>query len=110
MKDNCNNISVIPDVHQLVGGVAIVGIDWSETRFEGGEQTFEILRAVVHVLRDFVLLLNASVEKGLGDSVCSSIEIGPGVRLIFVLLGKSVGKPSGDRFPGVGEVPGCCSG
>jgi hypothetical protein len=110
VKDNCYNISVIPDVDQLVSGVAIVGIDWSEARFESGEQTFEILRAVVHVLRNFVLLLNASVEKGLGDSVSSSIEIGPGVRLIFVLLGESVWKPFGDRLPGIGEVPGCCCG
>jgi hypothetical protein len=110
MKDNCNDVGVVPDVDQLVSGVAIVGIDWSEARFESGEQTFEILRAVVHVLRNFVLLLNASVEKGLGDSVSSSIEIGPGVRLIFVLLGESVWKPFGDRLPGIGEVPGCCCG
>jgi hypothetical protein len=46
----------------------------------------------------------------LGDSVSSSIEIGPGVRLIFVLLGESVWKPFGDRLPGIGEVPGCCCG
>ena len=91
VEDNCNNIGVIPDVYQLVGGVAIVGIDRSEARFKGREQAFEILRAVVHVLRDFVLLLNASVEKALGDSVCSLVEISPGVRLIFVLLSGSVG-------------------
>ena len=91
MEDNSNNISVIPDVHKFIGGVAIVGIDRSEARFKGREQAFEILRAVVHVLRDFVLLLNASVEKALGDSVCSLVEISPGVRLIFVLLSGSVG-------------------
>ena len=91
MKDNRDNIGVIPDVHQLVSGVAIVGIDRREARFEGGEQTFEILRAVVHVLRDFVLLLNASVEKSLGDSVSSAVEISPGIHVIVVLLSGRVG-------------------
>jgi hypothetical protein len=46
VEDDCNNIGVIPDVHKFVGCVPIVGVDRSEARFEGGEQTFEILRAV----------------------------------------------------------------
>ena len=110
MKDNCNNIRVIPDVDQLVSGVAMVGIDGCESSFESRKQTFEVLGAVVHVLRDFVLLLNAGVEKALGDSVCSLIEIGPGVHIIVVLLGKSVRKPFSDGLPSIGEVPGCCCG
>ena len=70
----------------------MVGIDWCESGFESSEQTFKVLRTVVHVLRNFVLLLNANIQKTLCDAVCSLIEIGPGIHIIVVLLGKSVGK------------------
>ena len=77
MKDNCNNVGVVPDVHQFISGVAIVGVHWREASLESGKQTFQVLRAVVHVLRDFVLLLDAGVQETLGDSVGALVEIGP---------------------------------
>ena len=77
MKDNCNDVGVVPDVHQFISGVAIIGVHRSETRLESRKQTFQVLRAVVHVLRDFVLLLDAGIQQTLGDSVGAAVEIGP---------------------------------
>ena len=95
VKDNCNDVGIVPDVHQLISGVAIVGIDWCKSGFESGEQTFKILRTVVHVLRNFVLLLNAGIEKTLSDSVCTLVEISPGIDVIVILLSKCIGESFG---------------
>ena len=98
-------VGVVPEVHQLVGGVAVVGVDDGEARLEGGEDRLEVLRAVVEVLRDLVLFGRAGSQECRGDPVRTSIEVGPRVGASALLLCERVGDARRHGLPQVSEVP-----
>ena len=72
-----DRVGVVPQVDELVVGVAVVGVDRDEAGLEGGEHRLEVLGAVVEVLRDLVLLGRPGVEQRAGDAVGPAVELAP---------------------------------
>jgi hypothetical protein len=56
VKDNCANISVIPEVDEFVRCVSIVRVDDGHPSLERGENTFDVVRGVIQILSNLVLL------------------------------------------------------
>jgi hypothetical protein len=100
-----DDVGVVPEVDQLVGRVAVVGVDRGEPGLERPERALEVLGRVVEVLRDLVLLDRARVEQRCGDAVGATVELRPGRGPIALALRGSVGDLRRDALPDVGEVP-----
>ncbi len=100
-----DDVGVVPQVDQLVGGVAVVGVDGRQPGLERAERRLEVLGRVVEVLGDLVLLGDAGVEQRGGDAVGPPVELGPRRRPPGVTLGQRVGLALGQRLEQVREVP-----
>ena len=61
VKDDRRRVGVVPEEHQLLGAVAVIRVDGHEARLHRGEDGLEVLVAVVEVLGDLVLALEAGV-------------------------------------------------
>ena len=105
VEDDGDDVGVVPQVAQLVGGVAVVRVDHGQAGLEGGEHRLEVLRAVVEVLGDLVLLDDAPAQEMGGDGVGAPVELPPGPRRAGVPLRRRVRQPVGDRLPNLGVVP-----
>jgi hypothetical protein len=66
LEDDGDGVGVVPQVEQLVLGVAVVRVDGDEARLPGGEHRLEVLRPVVEVLGDLVLVAAPGREEGGG--------------------------------------------
>src|SRR5581483_8148320 len=105
VEDHGDRVGVVPQVHQLVGRVAIVGVDGDEPGLEAREQCLDVRRAVVEVLRHLVLMDGAGVEQRAGDAVGTAVDLGPGAGQVALDDAARVGELIGDRLPDVGEAP-----
>ena len=56
VEDDGDGVGVVPQVGELVVGVAVVGVDRHEAGLEHAEHALEVLRAVVQVVRHLVLV------------------------------------------------------
>ena len=100
-----DDVGVVPQVHQLVGRVPVVGVDGGEADLERSEDRLEVLGCVVEVLGDLVLLARVRPEQRRGDAVGAAVELGPRGGAGALLLGERVGDLRCHRLPQVGEVP-----
>ena len=100
-----DHVGVVPQVDELVGGVAVVGVDHGEADLERGEERLQVLGRVVQVLRDLVLFRGTGCEQRRGDAVGATVELRPRERAVALLLREGVGDLVGHRLPEVGEVP-----
>ena len=105
VEDHGGDVGVVPQVHQLIGGVAIVGVDRGHAGLEASVQALDVFGAVVQVLGDLVLLDQTGVEQRSGDAVGTRVELRPGDRPIALLLCEFVGDPISDPLEDIGEVP-----
>ena len=71
------DVGVVPQVDELVGGVAVVGVDRGEADLERGEDRLHVLRRVVQVLGDLVLFHGTGREQRGGDAVGAAVELRP---------------------------------
>jgi hypothetical protein len=100
-----HSVAVVPQVHQLVPGVAVVRIDRYEREFEAGEQCFEVLGAAVHVLGNLVLPSDPGAEQQGGKTIGASVELGPRVATSAVHGRLGAGETLGVGLPDIGHVP-----
>ena len=105
VKDDGDGIAVAPQIHQLVGGVAVVGVHRNEPRLIKGKHALHVLDRVIEVMGDFVLVLGASAQQARGDAVGPPVEFCPGEGSIRLSLCHRVGKAVGVVFPDFGEIP-----
>ncbi len=105
VEHDCGGVGVVPQVHEFVGCVAVVGVDHGEAGLERCEHRLEVLRAVVEVLGHLVLLGRFRVQQRGGDTVGPPVELGPRVGALALLLGERVGDLHRHRLPQVCEVP-----
>ena len=63
MENHTGDVTIVPEVDELVGTVTEVGVERDERAFEAGDDRFEILRRVVQILRHLVLTLQAVLDQ-----------------------------------------------
>ena len=90
VEDDGDDVGVVPQVDELVGGVAVVGVDGRQPGLERAERRLEVLGRVVEVLGDLVLLGDAGGEQRGGDAVGAPVELGPRRRPPGMTLGQRV--------------------
>ena len=100
-----DDVGVVPQVHQLVGGIPVVRVDRRHSGLEAAEYALDVLGAVVEVLGDLVLFDQPGVEQGAGDAVGAGVELRPCHGAVTLLLGEFTGDLIGDPLEDVGEVP-----
>ena len=100
-----DGIGVVPEVGELVLGVAVVGVHRDQTRFEAREHRLDVLVRVVEILRDLVLLRGARRDQRPRHAVRSAVELRPREPVVTVRERGRVGQRVGNRLPHVREVP-----
>jgi hypothetical protein len=100
-----HGVGVVPEVGQLVVGVAVVRVDRDQPRLPRRVERLQVLRPVVEVLRHLVLALDAELEEGGGDPVGPPVELLPREAPVPVDLRRRVGLDVGHRLPHLGDVP-----
>ncbi len=105
VEDHGHRVGVLPQVHQLVVGVAVVGVDGDHADLVGGVGGLQVLRAVVEVQGQLVLLGHSRAEQPAADVVGAMVELPPGEGVAAVHEGRCLGHLLGHRLPHVGEVP-----
>ena len=63
VEDDGDDVGVVPQVDELVGGVAVVGVDDRQPGLERAERRLQVLGRVVEVLGDLVLLGDAGGQQ-----------------------------------------------
>ena len=105
MKHNRSRISVIPEIFQFIGGVAIVRIYWHVGGLEGCKHRLHIFRAVVEILRYRLLAFKPSVDEVLRNAVCSSIDVTPRESAVTVNETVLIRNVIRNALPDIGEIP-----
>ena len=77
VEDDRHRVGVLPEVTELVVGVAVVGVDRDQPDLEGGEERLQVLGAVVEIEGHLVLLDHAQVQQVSGHTVGPAVELGP---------------------------------
>src|SRR5437588_6000 len=98
-------VGVVEEVGDLLGPVAVVGVDGDEAGLEGGHVGLQVLRAVVEVGGELGLPGQAGVEQIGGQPVGPAVELAPGDDPFTLELARGVGHLGCHCFPHVGEVP-----
>jgi hypothetical protein len=105
VEDHGAGVGVGPQVEQLVGGVAVVGVDRGQPELERGEHGLEVLGARVEVLRDARTGFEALLEQPGREGVGPLVEALPGRAAIPLDERHPLRLHLGDRLPHLGEVP-----
>jgi hypothetical protein len=100
-----HHVAVVPQVHELVVEVPVVGVDRGQPGLERPEHRLDVLGAVVEVLGDLVLLRGAVGEELGGHPVGPPVHLGPREAPVAVDEGLGVGHLLGHDLPHVCEVP-----
>ena len=105
VEDDGDDVGVVPQVGQLVGRVAVVGVDHGEPGLERGEHRLEVLRGRCRGTGRPCPARRRPGRGGgrrrrrrAGRTAATSTSSG-------VPLGRRVGQPVGDRLPHLGVVP-----
>jgi hypothetical protein len=98
-------VGVVEQIDQLVGDVAIVGVDRDEARLERREIGLEVFGGVVEIGRDLGLPAESDLQKPRRQGVGPAVEIGPGQAPLAMDLRRAVRNGVGHRFPDVGVIP-----
>ena len=105
MEDHGNGVGVVPEVLQFVVGVAVVGVHRNESGLVHTEHALEVLGAVVHVLRHFVLVVGARSEQRCSDAIGATIELAPREHAVALHLRRCFGKAIGVVLPHFSKIP-----
>ena len=105
VEHNGGGISVGPQLHQFIAGIAVVGVDRHQRGFEGSEGGFHVGRSVVQVERDLVLRLQSGTQQRLRHAVGAAVEVAPRKPFFAVNQRRAVRNRIGDRFPHIGKRP-----
>jgi hypothetical protein len=100
-----HHVGVVPQVHQLVGGVAVVRVHDGRAGLERRERRLDVLGRVVEVLGHLVLLADAGGQQGRGDAVGAAVHLGPRRGRAGVAQRHGTRLPLRQRLEQVREVP-----
>ena len=105
MEDDCLGVGVVEEIEQLLGLVAVVGVDRGQARLEGGIVGLQVLRRVVEIGRDLGLMAEPGLQQMRGQGVGPPVKVAPADDPLSADLGRTIRRRRGDLFPDVGEVP-----
>ena len=77
MKHHRLGVGVVEEVRQLLGAVAIVGVDRCQAGLESREIGLQILRAIIEKGRDLRLALEPRVDQMGGQRVGAGVKLYP---------------------------------
>ena len=105
LEDDRARVGVVPEVEELVGGVAVVRVDRHERSLEHSVHGLHVLGPVVHVVGHGLLPLEAGGHEMTGDAVGATIDLAPCAHLVGMDQAGRIGQLFGHELPDVGEVP-----
>ena len=98
-------VGIVEEVRDLVGPVAVVGVERRQARLEGGHVRLEVLGTVVEVGAHLGLPSQTRLEQVGGQGVRPSVEVGPADDTVALHLARRVRNALCDGLVHVGEVP-----
>ena len=105
VEDDRFDVGVVPQVGELVAGVAVVGVDRHQPGLERREQALQVLGRVEEELGDLGLVAEPGVEQRGGDAVGALVEVPPRRDAAVAVERGRVGEAVGHRLPHVGVGP-----
>ena len=102
---NGDGIGVLPQVDQLVVGVAVVGVDRDQADLVGGVAGLQVVGAVVEVESELVLFGHSGPEQPPAYVVGPLIELAPGPGVAPLDQSRRIGQLVGHGLPHISEVP-----
>jgi hypothetical protein len=105
MENNRFRIGIIEEIQNFFWAIAIVGINRSETTFEGRYIGFKIFRTVVEIGGNFALMGEAMGDHVGSQGVGSGVELAPRYDSITMDLTWVIRNLLPNRFVNVGEIP-----
>ena len=105
MKDHRRRFGIVPEVADLVGAVAVVGVHRHEPDLVGGKDRLEVLGPVKEELGEPVLFGDAEGQQPRGDAVGSPVEVAKRRGVRALALRDRLGHMVGDRLVDRCELP-----
>jgi hypothetical protein len=107
VEDHSLRISVVEEVEQLLGAIAVVDVEWREPTLERGVVGLEVFGPVVEIGCDLGLLGQARGDEVGGQSVRVAVKRAPGDDTLALDDGGMIRLDGRDRFVdiSIGEIP-----
>jgi len=106
LEDQRLAVAVVDHMGQLRLEIAVVDVDWADSRLEGPELGFEIFGSIMRIDRQLCARLQAMVGQHPGNTGGAILIFGPAAALVAVHNRGLVGYRRGNIFPDIGHLPG----
>ena len=97
-------VGIGKQVAQFIGSIAVIDVEGHRAKLAGGNEAFEIGRAVEEIEPHSIAAPHALRRQPCGQSVAPVIELGKAIARLRPDHGQPVRHRAGDRFEQVGEV------